>query len=88
MQFIPITTQQGAQQPAQVHLIPVSGQHQGQQFIVFQQPAISAPSIPIHTTTGPQQQSQLYIVQQPAAGTNGQPQQVCFSFLFVFDVPF
>ncbi|VDM41881.1 unnamed protein product [Toxocara canis] len=79
VQFIPIPTQHTAgQQPQQVQLIPVSGHNPGQQFIVIQQPSISAPSLPLHSAGGTQQPNQLYIVQQPANGPNHPSQQIAF----------
>uniref|UniRef100_A0A0M3HQL7 Transcription factor Sp4 n=1 Tax=Ascaris lumbricoides TaxID=6252 RepID=A0A0M3HQL7_ASCLU len=79
VQFIPIPAQPtSGQQPQQVQLIPVSGHNPGQQFIVIQQPSISAPSLPLHSSTGAQQPNQLYIVQQPTNGPNHPSQQIAF----------
>uniref|UniRef100_A0A914ZPF3 C2H2-type domain-containing protein n=1 Tax=Parascaris univalens TaxID=6257 RepID=A0A914ZPF3_PARUN len=79
VQFIPIPAQPtSGQQPQQVQLIPVSGHNPGQQFIVIQQPSISAPSLPLHSSTGTQQPNQLYIVQQPTNGPSHPSQQIAF----------
>ncbi|VDK43811.1 unnamed protein product [Anisakis simplex] len=79
VQFIPISPQPvGGQQPQQVQLIPVSGHSPGQQFIVIQQPSISTPSLPLHSSNNAPQPNQLYIVQQPANGPNHPSQQIAF----------